>query len=115
LPVSNDFYRQALDLDLRGKREYTDIVLAAMGGIDKRRFSQFKLLLALSDEALELADRHGMDEFRLRPVLHLPTMSRQKWCSTLSSSISLVGKLRKSVKKGWVKTQQFLSQHIYSI
>ena len=30
-PVSNDFYRQALDLDLRGKREYTDAVLVRNG------------------------------------------------------------------------------------
>jgi hypothetical protein len=29
-PVSVDFYRQALELDLRGKREYTDVVFAAM-------------------------------------------------------------------------------------
>jgi hypothetical protein len=70
-PVSNDFYRQALELDLRGKREYTAAILAAMGGIDKRRFGQYKWLLALSDEALELADRHNIDEFRLRPVLRL--------------------------------------------
>ncbi|NDJ86566.1 MAG: hypothetical protein GYB66_11815, partial [Chloroflexi bacterium] len=34
-PVSNDFYRQALDLDLRGKREYTADILAAMGGISR--------------------------------------------------------------------------------
>ena len=72
-PVDNDFFRQALDLDLRGKREYTDTVLAAMGGINKRRFGQHKWLLKLSDEALELADRHNIDEFRLRPVLNLPT------------------------------------------
>jgi hypothetical protein len=32
-PVSMDFYRQALDLDLRGKREHTADVLAALGGI----------------------------------------------------------------------------------
>ena len=31
--VENDFYRQALELDLRDKREYTDAVLSAMGGI----------------------------------------------------------------------------------
>jgi len=31
--VDNDFYRQALDLDLRGKREYTEAILNAMGGI----------------------------------------------------------------------------------
>ena len=34
-PVNNDFYRQALELDLRGKREYTDAMLSAMGGIEK--------------------------------------------------------------------------------
>jgi len=70
-PVSNDFYRQALELDLRGKREYTDVVLAAMGGVGKMRFSQIKSLLRLSDEALELADRHNLDERKLRPVLLL--------------------------------------------
>jgi hypothetical protein len=70
--VDNDFYRQALTLDLRGKREYTDAILAAMGGIDKGRFRHFKSLLGLSDEAFELADRHNLDEFRLRPVLQLP-------------------------------------------
>ena len=37
-PVSNDFYRQALELDLRGKREYTEAILTAMGGIDKDAF-----------------------------------------------------------------------------
>ena len=30
--VGNDFYRQALTLDLRAKREYTDTILTAMGG-----------------------------------------------------------------------------------
>ncbi len=72
-PVANDFYRQALDLDLRGKREHTNAVLTAMGGIDKGRFRHYKSLLALSDEAMELADRHGLDEFHLRHVLRLPT------------------------------------------
>ena len=28
-----DFYRQALDLDLKGKREYTAAIYAAMGGV----------------------------------------------------------------------------------
>jgi hypothetical protein len=44
-----------------------------MGGIDKGRFRHYKSLLALSDEAIELADRHGLDEFHLRHVLRLPT------------------------------------------
>lgn len=70
--VNNDFYRQALELNLRGKREYTELILSAMGGIGRMRFSQLKSLLKLSDEALELADRFGLDEFRLRPLLDLP-------------------------------------------
>jgi hypothetical protein len=67
--VSNDFYRQALELDLRGKREYTDTILTAMGGIEKAQFSRIKSLLKLSDEAMELADRHNIEEFRLRYVV----------------------------------------------
>ncbi len=70
--VSNDFYRQALDLDLRGKREYTEAVLSAMGGIKKGHFSAIKSLLRLSDEASELADRHNIEEFKLRYVVGLP-------------------------------------------
>lgn len=70
--VSNDFYRQALELDLRGKREYTEAVLTAMGGIKKSHFSATKALLRLSDEALELADRHFIEEFKLRYVVALP-------------------------------------------
>ncbi|MBK9122432.1 MAG: ParB N-terminal domain-containing protein [Chloroflexi bacterium] len=69
--VTNDFYRQALDLDLRGKREYTEAILSAMGGMKKTYFSYIKNLLRLSDEALELADRHNIEEFKLRPVLSL--------------------------------------------
>src|SRR4030095_9563901 len=67
--VANDFYRQALELDLRGKREYTEAILSAMGGIDKARFSRLKALLHLSDEAMELADRHDIDEKKLRYIL----------------------------------------------
>src|SRR5690606_35889176 len=49
--VNNDFYRQALDLDLRGKREYTEAILSAMGGIKRAQFSHLKVLLQLTDEA----------------------------------------------------------------
>jgi hypothetical protein len=73
--VDNDFYRQALELDLRGKREYTEVILNAMGGIGKMRLSQYKRLLNLSDEALKLADRHSLDERILRPILGLPSES----------------------------------------
>src|SRR5260221_9506518 len=70
-PANNDFYRQALELDLRTKREFTADILAAMGGISRAYFSRYKALLALSDEALELADRHTLDEAQLRFVLAL--------------------------------------------
>ncbi|MBK8031631.1 MAG: hypothetical protein IPK17_19500 [Chloroflexi bacterium] len=33
------------------------------------QFSQYKALLKLSDEALELADRHQIEEYRLRPIV----------------------------------------------
>lgn len=71
-PVNNDFYRQALELDLRDRREYTDILLSAMGGIKKSHFSAIKALLRLSDEALELADRYAIEEGKLRYVVTLP-------------------------------------------
>ncbi len=70
-PVPVDFYRQALELDLRGKREYTAAIYAAMGGVDKTRFSRYKALLYLCDEAFELADRHNIDEARLRYLIQL--------------------------------------------
>jgi hypothetical protein len=69
--VGNDFYRQALDLDLRGKREYTEAILSAMGGMKRGQFSHLKLLLRLSDEALELADRHNIEEGKLRYIVNL--------------------------------------------
>ncbi|MFQ3648100.1 MAG: ParB N-terminal domain-containing protein [Anaerolineae bacterium] len=71
-PVTNDFYRQALELDLRGKREYTDAILSAMGGIKRAQFSLIKSLLRLSDEAIEIADRHAIEEKKLRYVIALP-------------------------------------------
>jgi len=85
-PVSNDFYRQALELDLRGKREYTNVVLAAMGGIGKMRFSQLKALLKLSDKALELADRYDLDERKLRPV----GMCQALWTTRHEKLLSIV-------------------------
>jgi hypothetical protein len=69
--VGHEFYRQALELDLRAKREYTDMILSAMGGIKKGHFSEIKALLRLSDEALELADRHAIEEGKLRHVIKI--------------------------------------------
>jgi hypothetical protein len=70
-PVTHDFYRQALELDLRGKREYTSEILSAMGGLRIPMLSRYKALLRLCDEATELADRHNLDEGRLRHLLEL--------------------------------------------
>lgn len=70
--VTNDFYRQALELDLRGKQEFTSEILIAMGSISRMRLSQYKALLYLTDEALELADRYDIDEKKLRYVVNLP-------------------------------------------
>jgi hypothetical protein len=72
MAVDNDFYRQALELDLKSKREFTGEILTAMGGISRMRLSQFKALLNLSDEAIELADRYDIDEKKLRYVIALP-------------------------------------------
>lgn len=69
--VTNDFYRQALDLRIpRGQAEQ---IYSAMGGINKVYFSYIKNLLRLSDEAMELADRHQLEEGVLRPIVKLPT------------------------------------------
>jgi hypothetical protein len=43
-----------------------------MGGIKKAHFSEIKSLLKLSDEALELADRHAVEEKKIRYVVTLP-------------------------------------------
>lgn len=70
-PVTHGFYQQAMELDLRGKREYTDQILSAMGGIKKAYFSLIKSLLYLSDEAIAIADRHNIEVGKLRYVLTL--------------------------------------------
>ncbi len=67
--VTNDFYRQALDLDLRN---YSSEVLVAMGGIGRMHFCRYKALLKLSDDAIELADRCNIDGKKLRYVVVLP-------------------------------------------
>jgi hypothetical protein len=84
--VNNDFYRFALDLDLCGKREYTEAILSAMGSINKTRLAQYKALLHLSDEAIELADRHGIDERKLR---HVITLSQENHAEVVRQIIDL--------------------------
>jgi hypothetical protein len=99
--VNMDFYRQALNLDLRGKREYTDDVLAALGGISKQLFSDYKTLLNLSDEAVEIADRYNIDAGKLRYVASLHTSNDQ--VELLQQIIALnltVKQIREIIEKG---------------
>lgn len=42
-----------------------------MGGLSKAQFRQFKALLQLTDEAIEIADRYGIQESLLRSMLQL--------------------------------------------
>lgn len=72
-PVPNEWYRQAVDLDLRAKREYTTEIMTALGGIHRRDFSRYKALLNLCDEAMELADRYQLEERKLRPLVEMPS------------------------------------------
>jgi hypothetical protein len=70
-PVPADNHRQAHDHDLKAKRAYTATIYPAMGGLDKTRFSRYKVLLYLCDEAFEMADRHHLDEARLHYLVQL--------------------------------------------
>lgn len=76
-PSGMDFYRQALELDLRGKREHTTEVLAALGGMSKSELAHYKSLLKLGNEAIEIADRHNLEEGKLRYVINLTSESDQ--------------------------------------
>ncbi len=107
-PVTYDFYRQALELDLRGKREYTSEILSAMGGLRIPMLSRYKALLRLCDEATELADRHNLDEGRLRHLLDLAPedqieMVRQVIQLNLSSKqiIDLIHSPKAEVENGY--------------
>ena len=94
--VENDFYRQALTLDLRNKREHTDAILAAMGGIGRMHFSRYKALLQLSDEALETADRHNLEEGVLRHVIQLPSEAQSEMIQQIVQ-FDLTGKQVKEI------------------
>jgi len=94
--VENDFYRQALTLDLRNKREHTDAILAAMGGIGRMHFSRYKALLQLSDEALETADRHDLEEGVLRHVIQLPSEAQSEMLQQIVQ-FKLTGKQVKEI------------------
>jgi hypothetical protein len=74
-PVSNDWYRQALQLRvIRGEGEH---LRSALGGMQRAQFSRYLALLRLPDEVWELADRYRLEEKRLRYVLKVPDKTMQ--------------------------------------
>ena len=74
-PVSNDWYRQALNH--RVPRGEGEALRAALGGIERAQFSRMQSLLRLPDAVWELADRYRLEERRLRPVLRLDDEAKQ--------------------------------------
>jgi hypothetical protein len=74
-PVPNEWYRQALDYRVpRGEGEN---LRAALGGIERSQFSRIHALLSLPDPIWELADRHRLEEKRLRHVLKVEDEAQQ--------------------------------------
>jgi hypothetical protein len=99
-PVNMDFYRQALELDLRGKREHTADVLSALGGIHKMQLSQHKALLRLSDEVLELADRYNLEEAKLRHILQLDANDQLELVQQIIQHNLTTKQVRDIIEKG---------------
>ena len=100
-PVKMDFYRQARELTLRGKREYTEAVYAALGGISRRQMSAYKALLDLCDEAMELADRHSIEEFRLRHMVALEAADQIEMLRQIISLNLTAKQVRDLVEKSY--------------
>ncbi|HVO69629.1 MAG TPA: ParB N-terminal domain-containing protein [Aggregatilineaceae bacterium] len=67
MSIPNEWYRQALDY--RVPRGEGTALRAALGGIERSQFNRLQALLALPDSVWELADRHRLEEKRLRYVL----------------------------------------------
>jgi hypothetical protein len=67
MSIPNEWYRQALDY--RVPRGEGAALRAALGGIERSQFNRLQALLALPDSVWELADRHRLEEKRLRYVL----------------------------------------------
>jgi hypothetical protein len=67
MSIPNEWYRQALNY--RVPRGEGAALRAALGGIERSQFNRLQALLALPDSVWELADRHRLEEKRLRYVL----------------------------------------------
>ncbi len=101
-PVANGWYRQALNY--RVPRGEGAALRAALGGIERAQFSRIQNLLRLPDAAWELADRHRLEEKRLRPVLKLQDEALQIQLVRLMVEKSLsADKVEKLVESGNVE------------
>ena len=74
-PISNDWYRQALDY--RVPRGEGPNLRAALGGMERVQFHRLQALLRLPDPVWELADRFRLEEKRLRYVLKVLDETQQ--------------------------------------
>ncbi|MEO0561485.1 MAG: hypothetical protein AAF125_05205 [Chloroflexota bacterium] len=107
-PVRIDFYRQALELDLRGKRQYTEAVYSALGGITRPKFADYKSLLRMSNEAFEIADRHDIELMKLRYVLMLDNPADQvELLQQIVQQQLTVKQIREIVQKGSFERTNF--------
>jgi len=98
-PVPNDWYRQALNY--RVPRGEGAALRAALGGVERAQFSRILGLLRLPDAVWELADRHRLEEKRLRPVLRVGDEALQLQLVRLMVEKSLTAdKVEKLVDSG---------------
>ena len=94
--VENDFYRQALTLDLRNKREHTEAILAAMGGIGRMHFSRYKALLQLSTKRWKPQTVITWKKAVLRHVIQLPSEAQSEMIQQIVQ-FDLTGKQVKEI------------------
>lgn len=73
--IPNEWYRQALEY--RVPRGEGANLRAALGGIERSQFSRLQALLRLPDQVWEIADRHRLEEKRLRFVLKVADEATQ--------------------------------------
>lgn len=113
--VGMDFYRQALTLDLRGKRDHTESVYAALGGISKQRLQQYKSLLNLCDEAVEMADRHNLDDVRLRCIIQLNADEQVEIMRQIISLGLNAKQIKDIIEKGQINLTNSEDDHKYRL
>lgn len=98
-PVGMSFYRQALPLTLYNKRDYTALIYNALGGLNKKQFHMYKMLLNLHDEAAEMADRYDIEVGLLHYVAYFNDFEDQVELIRLIQSKTLKRKDLRALKK----------------